>query len=205
MNVTLGCSTLGFFAFNSLCRTETIHQSVKWTRSSTALRLSPSLARCDPLGLGHGLWSVHTLVVVPAVLQLLQPWHTGAAHRDGDIDLSVGVAASYTGTRPPQDDGGSVDGDAAVPVALLPVRSHQTALTQAVGLRDVAGEPAGVIGEPGKRKLAFYIDDCVHSFQLQLTPNAEIRQLFHLTIPLVLASFIICSVSAFSNDLVCFS
>lgn len=96
--------------------------------------------------------SPQALVPVPAVPLLLQPRHAGASHRDGDVDLGVGVAAADAGARPPQDDGRRVDGSAAVLVALHPVRSDQTALTQAVGLRDVAGIPGRVVREPARGK-----------------------------------------------------
>ena len=94
---------------------------------------------------GFGLSSLQALVAVPAVLLLLQQRHTGAAHRDGDVDLRVGVASTDTGASSLEDDGGSVDRSAPVLVALLSVRSDQAALTQTVGLGDVAGISGWVV------------------------------------------------------------
>lgn len=62
------------------------------------------------------------------------------------------MSAAEAGAGSPQDDGRSVDRSAAVQHALLTVRADQAALTQAVRLRDVAGIPGGVVGDPGKRK-----------------------------------------------------
>lgn len=84
----------------------------------------------------------------PAVPLPLQPRHTGAPHGDGHVDLRVGVAAADAGAGPLQDDGRGVDRSAAEQVALLPLRSDQAALTQAVGLGDVARKPGRLIIQP---------------------------------------------------------
>lgn len=83
----------------------------------------------------------------------LQQRHAGAAHRHRDVDLSVGVSAGHAGARPLQDDGGGEDQSAAVLLALLLAAGapQQAASAQAVGLRDVAGEPGRVVREPERR------------------------------------------------------
>lgn len=58
------------------------------------------------------------------------------------------MAAADAGAGPLQDDGRGIDRSAAELVALLPVRSDQTALTKAVGLGDVAREPGRLIIQP---------------------------------------------------------
>lgn len=59
------------------------------------------------------------------------------------------MAAADAGAGPLQDDGRGKDRSAAELVALLlPLRSHQTALTKAVGLGDVAREPGRLIIQP---------------------------------------------------------
>lgn len=115
--------------------------------SSLARFPSHSLAGRDKRS-GFGFCSHQALVSVAAAPLLLQQWHTGASHSDGHVDLSVGVAAADAGASSPQDDRGSVDGGAAVLGALLSVRTHQAALTQAVSLWDVAGVPGWVVGDP---------------------------------------------------------
>lgn len=108
---------------------------------------SHPLARREELS-GFGLGSLQALVAPLAVPLLLQQRHTGAAHRDGDVDLGVGVATADAGAGSLEDDGGRVDRSAAVLVALLAVRPDQAALTQAVGLGDEAGIPAQVVRNP---------------------------------------------------------
>lgn len=99
---------------------------------------------------GSGPRSLQAVVPpLPAPL-LLHQRHAGAAHRDGDVNLGVGVASSDAGARSLQDDRRSVDRSAAVLLALLAGASEQTALTQAVGFRDVAGEPGRVVRKPGR-------------------------------------------------------
>lgn len=83
---------------------------------------------CAPPALAAGL----------AVPLPFQPRHTGAPHGDGHVDLRVGVAAADTGAGPLQDDSRGIDRSAAELVAFLPLGADQTALTQAVGLGDVA-------------------------------------------------------------------
>lgn len=126
-----------------------VDQVQKSLSSTTSLFPSHSLA-CRDGRSGFGLCSLQALVAVAAGPLLLQQRHTGASHSDGHVDLCVGVAAADAGARSPQDDRGSVHRRAAVLVALLAVRSHQAALTQAVGLRDVAGIPGWIIGDPAR-------------------------------------------------------
>lgn len=85
----------------------------------------------------------------------LQERHTGASYSDGDVPLGVGETAADTRARSPQDHRGSVDWSAAVLVALLAIRSIQAALTQTVGLRNVAGIPSRVIGDPEEIKITW--------------------------------------------------
>lgn len=113
------------------------------------LRLPSHLGRRETPGSGPR--SLQAVVPsLPAAL-LLHQRHAGAAHRDGDVNLGVGVPSSHAGARPLQDDRRSVDRSAAVLLALLARASEQTALTQAVGLRDVAGVPGRVVRKPGRK------------------------------------------------------
>lgn len=102
------------------------------------------------LHFSFGPSSPRALVAAVAAPPLLQQRHTGASHRDGDVDLRVWVAASDAGAGSLQDDGRRVDRSAAVLVALLPVKAEQTALTQTVCFRDVTGVPGRVVREPEK-------------------------------------------------------
>lgn len=88
-------------------------------------------------------WGAALAVPLP-----FQPRHAGAPHGDGHVDLRVGVAAPHAGAGPLQDDGRGVDGSAAELLALLALRSDQTALTKAVGLGDVAWEPGRLVIQP---------------------------------------------------------
>lgn len=100
---------------------------------------------------GSGPRSLQAVVPsLPAPL-LLHQRHAGAAHRDGDVNLGVRVPSSDAGTGSLQDDRRSVDRSAAVLLALLAGASEQTALTQAVGFRDVAGVPGRVVRKPGRK------------------------------------------------------
>lgn len=125
---------------------------------------------------GFGLCSLQALVALLAAPPLLQQRHAGASHRDGHVDLRVRVAAAEAGARSLQDDGRSVDRSAAVLVALLPERSDQTALTQAVRLRDVAGIPGRVVGEPKIKKRML---DAFYSLNQNYTFTANLLSDFH--------------------------
>lgn len=130
---------------------------------------------------GFGLSSLQALVALLAAPPLLQQRHAGASHRDGHVDLRVGVAAAEAGARSLQDDGRSVDRSAAVLVALLPERSDQTALTQAVRLRDVAGIPGRVVGEPKIKKIKKRMLDAFYSLNQNYTFTANLLSDFHFS------------------------
>lgn len=127
-----------------------VGQTTKTHKSRCRKPDSYFLARRDEAS-GFGLRSLQALVASLAAPLLLQQRHTGAPHRDGDVDLGVRVTAADAGAGSLQDDGRSVDRSAAVLVALRTVRSDQAALTQAVSLGDVAGIPGRVVGDPGKQ------------------------------------------------------
>lgn len=88
---------------------------------------------------------VQPLQALLPVSFLLHQGSAGAPHSHRDVELGVGVASSHAGAGPLQDHRGSVDRSAAVLLALLPGRSKQAALAQAVGLRDGAGVSVGVV------------------------------------------------------------
>lgn len=130
---------------------------------------------------GFGLSSLQALVALLAAPPLLQQRHAGASHRDGHVDLRVRVAAAEAGARSLQDDGRSVDRSAAVLVALLPERSDQTALTQAVRLRDVAGIPGRVVGEPKIKKIKKRMLDAFYSLNQNYTFTANLLSDSHFS------------------------
>ena len=91
--------------------------------------------------------SVPTLVPALRLSVLREQRDARAPHGHGHVALHVGVAARDARTGASQDDGGRVDGRAAVPRALLAAGSRQTARAQAVGLGDEARVPQGVVGD----------------------------------------------------------
>jgi hypothetical protein len=94
--------------------------------------------------------SVQTLVPALRLSVLGEQRDARAPNGQGHIALHVRVAARDARTRASQNDGGRVDGRAAVPHALLATGSRQTARAQAVGLGDEARVPQGVVGDAKK-------------------------------------------------------
>ena len=88
---------------------------------------------------------------VGTVCILVWPGHAGAAHGDGEVLLGVDCAAARAGRGPAQDHRGHEHQGAAQPHVLLPARPGQAAPAQAVGLGQVPGEAAGVVGDPAGR------------------------------------------------------
>lgn len=64
-------------------------------------------------------------------------WYAGAAHRNGDIILSINIAASSTGRGPTQDDSRHKHWSTPKVEILLPISSSKAAFAQAVGFRNV--------------------------------------------------------------------
>ncbi|TEA24164.1 hypothetical protein DBR06_SOUSAS2610122 [Sousa chinensis] len=131
-------------------------QEVRLTRSPVQSSAGCSVrVSSEPRGprIGDGCSGPGRLVQagVGAVCILVWPGHAGAAHGDGDVLLGIDGAAARAGRGPAQDHRGHEHWGAAQPHILLPARPGQAAPAQAVGLGQVPGEAAGVVGDPAGR------------------------------------------------------
>lgn len=77
--------------------------------------------------------------------------HTGAAHGDGHILLSVDSAAACAARCAAQHHGGQQHGRTAQAQVLLAAWARQAAAAQAVGLGQEPREAGGVVGDPAGR------------------------------------------------------